>query len=348
MTSRSRRSQRCSTPSGWTARRSSPTRWAGTVVRDGAPRTRHPPSHSSASPGNVLTTRPTLLLRLTTVPGLGKLIGRVAVPKEPRGALNGLKITGHSAESIARQPAALAECYYHFPQLPHYLTSTLSLMTSINRLRGSTPRYRITAEQLFTIAQPVLYLWGTHDPFGSVETGRKIASLVPTSEFHTLTAGGRCEHARPMPIEHSVRRDLLTIDSATTAAEAATSWRCTRSTATRRGPSNVDSHRHRGRLRPVRLPLLRERRIVAPGSVVQAARNHCAGPGEAPQTLRIHLGVPEAVRDAPLADGEFVAEPAASCGRSEKCAHIQAGNGGLRDRLSGLCPRHASCLLPSS
>jgi pimeloyl-ACP methyl ester carboxylesterase len=141
-------------------------------------------------PGNVLTTCPTPLLRLTTIPGLGKLIGRLTVPKELRTALNGLKVTGHSAESIARQPAALAECYYRFPQLPHYLTSTLSLMTSVNRLRGSTPRYRITAQQLVTIAQPVLYLWGTHDPFGSVETGRKIASLVPHSEFHTLADGG--------------------------------------------------------------------------------------------------------------------------------------------------------------
>lgn len=141
-------------------------------------------------PGNVLTTCPTLLLRLTTIPGLGKLIGPLTVPKAPRTALNSLKILGHSAESIARQPAVLAECYYRFPQLPHYLTSTLSLMTSVNRLRGSKPRYRITAQQLVTIAQPVLHLWGTHDPFGSVETGRKIASLVPHSEFHTLAGGG--------------------------------------------------------------------------------------------------------------------------------------------------------------
>jgi 2-hydroxy-6-oxonona-2,4-dienedioate hydrolase len=141
-------------------------------------------------PGNVLTTRPAFLLRMTMFPGLGKFVGRRIVPKDARTALNGLKITGHSAESIARQPAALADSYYRFAKLPNYLTSTLSLMTSVNRLCGSKPRYRITAEQLVTITQPVLYLWGTHDPFGSVETGRKIASLVPDSEFHTLAGGG--------------------------------------------------------------------------------------------------------------------------------------------------------------
>jgi 2-hydroxy-6-oxonona-2,4-dienedioate hydrolase len=64
------------------------------------------------------------------------------------------------------------------------------LAVPAERLLGSKPRYRITAEQLVTITQPVLYLWGTHDPFGSVETGRKIASLVPASEFHTLVDGG--------------------------------------------------------------------------------------------------------------------------------------------------------------
>jgi hypothetical protein len=107
-------------------------------------------------PGNVLTTCPTFLLRMTTLPGFGESVGRLSVPKDARTALNGLKIIGHSAESIARQPAALAESYYRFANLPNYLTSTLSLMTSVNRLPGSKPRYRLIAEQLFTIAQPVL------------------------------------------------------------------------------------------------------------------------------------------------------------------------------------------------
>jgi 2-hydroxy-6-oxonona-2,4-dienedioate hydrolase len=95
-------------------------------------------------PGNVLTTRPAFLLRMTTFPGLGKFVGRLTVPKDARTALNGLKITGHSAESIARQPAALAESYYRFANLPNYLTSTLSLMTSVNRLCGSAGHDRPT------------------------------------------------------------------------------------------------------------------------------------------------------------------------------------------------------------
>jgi hypothetical protein len=35
-------------------------------------------------PGNVLTNRPTFLLRMTTFPGLGKSIGRLSVPKNAR------------------------------------------------------------------------------------------------------------------------------------------------------------------------------------------------------------------------------------------------------------------------
>ena len=141
-------------------------------------------------PGNVLSTCPTFLLRMITLPGLGPSVGRLSVAQDARTALKGLKIIGHSDTSIARQPMALAECYYRFTNLPHYLSSTLSLMTSVNRLRGSKPRYRITAEQLVTISQPVLFLWGAHDPFGSVETGQKIAALVPDSEFHSLARAG--------------------------------------------------------------------------------------------------------------------------------------------------------------
>ena len=86
--------------------------------------------------------------------------------------------------------SVVAESYYRFTNLPNYLTSTLSLMTSVNRLRGSKPRYQITAEQLVTITQPVLYLWGTRDPFGSVETGRESPPSCCTANSTLWTTEG--------------------------------------------------------------------------------------------------------------------------------------------------------------
>jgi pimeloyl-ACP methyl ester carboxylesterase len=35
-----------------------------------------------------------------------------------------------------------------------------------------------------------MFLWGTNDPFGSVDTGRYISEIMPSSEFHAIQGGG--------------------------------------------------------------------------------------------------------------------------------------------------------------
>jgi pimeloyl-ACP methyl ester carboxylesterase len=141
-------------------------------------------------PGNVLTTHPPFTLRLTSVPGLGAWLTDRIIPTSIEKSLNGLAFLGHSKETIATLPPAMAACYLAFPQLPHYTISAVSLMRKVNRLRGSRPEIRITAEQLARIQAPTTFLWGTHDPFGGIETGRHIASLVHTAEFHAIDGGG--------------------------------------------------------------------------------------------------------------------------------------------------------------
>ena len=89
---------------------------------------------------------------------------------------------GHSKETLVRLPEAMAECYYYFRILPHYRISGLSLM------ENAPPR--ISAEQLKTIRQSVMFIWGTNDPFGSVESGRQIADTLTSSEFNILSGGG--------------------------------------------------------------------------------------------------------------------------------------------------------------
>lgn len=84
----------------------------------------------------------------------------------------------------------MAECYIDFPRLPNYELSTRTLMERTNRLRGSKPEIRITATQLRSIRAPTLLVWGDHDPFSDVATGRRIADLIPDSRFHLLPGGG--------------------------------------------------------------------------------------------------------------------------------------------------------------
>lgn len=48
---------------------------------------------------------------------------------------------------------------------------------SIVRLRGFHPKFEFTPSELAEIPSPVLLIWGTNDPFGSIESGK----MVPTT-----------------------------------------------------------------------------------------------------------------------------------------------------------------------
>jgi 2-hydroxy-6-oxonona-2,4-dienedioate hydrolase len=140
-------------------------------------------------PGNIISTKPPFVLRLLSIPVLNRFLFNLVSPRSPKQSLRGLFFMGHSPEVLARLPEAMADCYYYFQKLPHYLISALSLMERGN-LFGAAPQDRINAEQLKQVRQPVMFLWGTNDPFGSVETGRQISEFLPDSEFHAIAGGG--------------------------------------------------------------------------------------------------------------------------------------------------------------
>jgi 2-hydroxy-6-oxonona-2,4-dienedioate hydrolase len=140
-------------------------------------------------PGNIINTGPPFAMRLLSVPILNKILFSLIIPRSPKESLRGLSFMGHSPEVLAHLPEAMADCYYHFQHLPHYQVSSLSLMEQ-GGLFAAKSKILITAEQLKKIQQPVMFLWGTNDPFGSADTGRKIAALIPVSEFNPVPNGG--------------------------------------------------------------------------------------------------------------------------------------------------------------
>ncbi len=141
-------------------------------------------------PGNIIGTSPPFALRLLLVPHLNSLLYQLVMNADRKDALGSLKFMGHPRESVEKLPQAMAECYHCFQRLPHYKISSLTMMERINRLRGSRPKITITQDQLGRIAAPTLMLWGGSDPFGSVETGKKIAGMLRRSEFHEIPASG--------------------------------------------------------------------------------------------------------------------------------------------------------------
>jgi 2-hydroxy-6-oxonona-2,4-dienedioate hydrolase len=164
-------------------------------------------------PGNIINTRPPFALRLLSVPVLNCLLFNLVKQGSPEQSLKGLSFMGHSPKTIAQLPKAMADCYYYFQKLPHYRISSLSLMERINSLFGDKPEIRITAEQLKHVRQPTLFLWGTNDPFGSIETGRKISKIMPSSKFYSIQGGGHLPWLdNPIECGHLIR-DFLSDNS---------------------------------------------------------------------------------------------------------------------------------------
>ena len=139
-------------------------------------------------PGNIIGSGPPFALRLLSVPVLNRILFKLVSLKNPAQSLRGLSFMGHPPETLSGLPPAMADCYYYFQKLPNYQISSLSLMERGN-LFGAGAEDRIGAEQLRQVRQPVMLLWGTNDPFGSVEKGREIAAILPSSEFHAIQGG---------------------------------------------------------------------------------------------------------------------------------------------------------------
>jgi pimeloyl-ACP methyl ester carboxylesterase len=141
-------------------------------------------------PGNVLNCHPPFALRLASLPMVNRLLFSLVSPKNTGNSLRGLLFMGHSEEMISHLPFEMAECYYYFQKLPHYKISSLSLMEETNTLFGAKANIQIKEAELRGIKQPTLLIWGMKDPFGGVETWKKINAAIPGSMFVTLSNGG--------------------------------------------------------------------------------------------------------------------------------------------------------------
>ncbi|MES2061004.1 MAG: alpha/beta hydrolase [Bacteroidota bacterium] len=134
------------------------------------------------NPGNVMKGRPPLLLRLISKPPLNKLFFKLLMPADKSKVLRSLKAVGHSSQTLNKLPKELADCYYAFRLLPHYMISLISLMENV------APK--IDEEQLKHVKQPALFILGTKDTFCSVETGKQIADAMPDCRFKIIPEAG--------------------------------------------------------------------------------------------------------------------------------------------------------------
>jgi len=141
------------------------------------------------TPALILDTGAPFPVRLMSVPVLNRLLVKLMVPRSRAKARELPTFLGHPTDVGANWPEAMAECSYQFPRLPTHETSWLSLMERVLNLRGAKSDVRLGEEELRRIQQPVLFIWGSRDPFGSLQAARRAQEVVPDAELHEMGVG---------------------------------------------------------------------------------------------------------------------------------------------------------------
>ena len=148
-------------------------------------------------PALTLTASPPFFMRLLGVPGINHAIAPNMQPKSIGQASEGLRHQGSSQEDIDRLPPVVGEAAYYFSQLPNYLDNQIKLISALTTVTGANPKYQMRAGQLQRIQQPVLFVWGDKDVFGSLEVARQAVRLVPNAQLHEMHSGHLCYVDKP-------------------------------------------------------------------------------------------------------------------------------------------------------
>lgn len=135
-------------------------------------------------------TSPPIPLRLMSLPGVGKvLFSRIQSDDEAELSRMLVDIASHPEETIDGVPPALLEAIHHMENVPQVPRSMASMLQRVFRLRGADPEAALTSADLRNVRAPVLLIWGSQDPFGSVEQGRAGAEHFSDAEFHEVGVG---------------------------------------------------------------------------------------------------------------------------------------------------------------
>lgn len=134
------------------------------------------------NPGNIMGGKPPLAIRLLGTPPFTKLAMHFIIPKSKEKALKTLTIMGHSKEFVATLPMELADAYFNFDHLPHYVISSTSL------IQNMIPE--INADELGRLQQPTALILGTEDNFLSQEKGKEIVQAMPNGTFYSIANSG--------------------------------------------------------------------------------------------------------------------------------------------------------------
>ncbi|MDX1601170.1 MAG: alpha/beta hydrolase [Anaerolineales bacterium] len=143
-------------------------------------------------PAIVEGTGAVLPLRLMAVPGLNRLLIRAIRPDSPSEIREDAVRLGHPVEVGQTWPQARVEYMYRVRQLPTWDIAMPSLaeeMLSPISASGLKPDAVLRLETLRGLRQPTLLVWGSDDPYGTLEAARDIEAALPNGKLHQVGIG---------------------------------------------------------------------------------------------------------------------------------------------------------------
>ncbi len=131
-------------------------------------------------------------LRLMAIPGLNRLLIRAVRPDSPDAIREDARRLGHPEKIGEKWPAERLRYMYRVRQLPTYdigMPSLAEHLLSPTSSTGLKPDAVLSLETLAQVEQPTLLIWGSSDPYGTLDAARDLEAALPNGELHQVGVG---------------------------------------------------------------------------------------------------------------------------------------------------------------
>ena len=135
-------------------------------------------------PAFILGTSAPRPMRALSVPYLNRLLMRTQ-PANEKGARQMWTLM---RADLAALPPEFFDATAATMRLPWTGPAYRTLLENSVRLFGRLP-YRISEDELRRVHKPTLLVWGTRDPFGTPDVGRRAAAVIPGARIEVVAEG---------------------------------------------------------------------------------------------------------------------------------------------------------------
>ncbi len=138
-----------------------------------------------ACPAFLLGTSAPLPMRLVaSVAPLRHVLDRLQPPSPKQVE----RLAAMAGENLDGAPE-LRDVFVALQRLPGSSENFAQIVRAGVGIGGSRPEVQLNADELAQITQPVQFVWGDHDPFGSPSVGARAAQIIPDAEFNRVPTG---------------------------------------------------------------------------------------------------------------------------------------------------------------